>query len=355
MRAGPPRAAFKSRVFGAAGAGSRGTRLAPGQTVTARILVPLDGTRSAERALPVAIDIARRSGSALHLVRIHVRPERPPLSLEGMPVVDQEADARCWAAEREYLIRIREKLGQRSKLPTRIAVMDGPVEMVLATYVSWHGVDLIVMATHARRGLARAWLGSVGDALLRVSGAPVLLVRSARETAWQAAEQARPRILIPLDGSTLSERVVEPAVELGRALQATFTLLRVVNPVGVLGDLPVAVAPGMGMATAARRESEARDYLSQIGWWMQERGLDVDTAVVSSEHPAEAILQESERVGASMIAMATHGRHGLSRLVMGSVAGAVLREAGVPLLLYRPGMVERGLGLRAAAVAGANG
>ena len=110
-----------------------------------------------------------------------------------------------------------------------------------------------------------------------------------------------------------------------------------------------AFAPAMGQVTAARREAEARDYLSEIGWWMQERGLDVETAVVPSEHPADAILEESGRTGAAMIAMATHGRHGVSRLVMGSVAGAVLHGARVPLLLYRPAAEQAALGLEAVA------
>jgi nucleotide-binding universal stress UspA family protein len=247
-----------------------------------------------------------------------------------MPVIDAEADSRGRGAERDYMIKIRERLGPRSELPTRIAVMDGPVETVLATFVELHAIDLIVMATHGRRGLARAWLGSVGDALLRSSRVPVLLVRASEETALDTPE--RPRILIPLDGSRLSERVLEPAMDLGRSLSATYRLVRVVT----------------------HAEDEARDYLSRIGGWMQDRGLEVDTTVVPSEHPALAILEESERAGAALIAMATHGRHGVPRLVMGSVAGGVLRGARVPLLLYRPKMEERGLEMQAAAVGAAS-
>jgi nucleotide-binding universal stress UspA family protein len=325
-----------------------------GQAMATRILVPLDGTRSGEQALPVAVNLARGSGATLHLVRIHVRPERAPLSLEGMPVIDGEADDRCRAAESAYLARIGERLARRSELSARIEVLDGPVDEVLAAYASSHAIDLIVMATHGRRGIARACLGSVADAVLRASRLPVITVRTDVETAVPLAEGARPRILIALDGSTLSESVVEPALALGRPLDATYALLRVVNPVAVWGDMSAALAPEMAQATAARREAEARDYLSAIGWWMQERGLDVETSVVASEHPAEAILQESARLGAAFIAMATHGRHGISRLVMGSVAAGVLPRARVPLLLYRPRMETRGLGLQTA-MAGAVG
>jgi nucleotide-binding universal stress UspA family protein len=314
------------------------------------ILVPLDGSPLSERALPVAVNLARGSGATLHLVRIHVPPTRPPVSLEGMPVVDRDEDSRCWKAERAYVSGIRKRLGPRSKLATRIAVLNGPVAEVLATYAALNRADLIVMATHGRRGLARAWMGSVADAVLRRSGVPVLLVRGTEVMETTAAE-ARPRILIALDGSSAAERVVEPAVNLGRSMDAQYTLLRVVNPLGLMGDLPAVFAPRMGRAIAAQHEAEARSYLSEIGWWMQDRGLDVKTRVMTSERPADTIVSEAEREGCAFIAMATHGRSGLSRMLMGSVAGQVLQGAKVPLLLYRPRVDRHRLRAQPAAIA----
>jgi nucleotide-binding universal stress UspA family protein len=303
--------------------------------MASRILVPLDGTPLGKRALPVAVNLARASGGTLHLVRIHVSPTRPPISLEGMPVVDRAEDSRCWAAERAYMARIRTELGPRSELATTIAVLNGPVEETLATYAELHRIDLIVMATHGRHGLARAWMGSVGDALLRTSRVPVLLVRASEEVVETPAE-GRPQILITLDGSTRAEKVVEPAVDLGRSLHATYRLLRVVNPLGIAGDLPAVFAPRIGRAFAAQHEAEAAAYLREISWWMQDRALDVETRVVVSERAAAAILEEAERERCSLIAMATHGRSGLSRMVLGSVASRVLQGAKVPVLLYRP-------------------
>jgi nucleotide-binding universal stress UspA family protein len=297
------------------------------------ILVPLDGSLLSELALPVAVRLARGSGGTLHLVRIHVAPTRPPVSLEGGPVDDDDEDSRCWEAERAYMAGIRERLGPRSELATRIAVLNEPVAEALATYAALKRIDLIVMATHGRSGLARAWMGSVADDLLRRSRVPVVMVRGTEETV---AAEARPRILIALDGSSVAEKVVEPAVSLGRSLDAEYTLLRVVNPLGLMGDLPVVLAPRMARAIAAQHEGEARTYLAEIAWWMQDRGLDVKTRVMTAERPGDAIVSEAEREGADFIAMATHGRGGLSRMLMGSVAGQVLHATQTPLLLYRP-------------------
>lgn len=302
------------------------------------ILVPLDGSALSEKALPLAERLARRSGAVLHIVRIHATPTRPPVSLEGMPVIDPKADAACWESERAYVRRIRVQLGPRSGLVTQIAVLSGPVAEVLTTYATLKTIDLIVMATHARRALARTWMGSVADDLLRHGRVPVLLVRDAEATLPAPASEDPPRILIALDGSTIAEKVLEPAVSLGRALDAQYTLLRVVNPLGMLGDLPAVLAPRMARAMAAQHEIEAKDYLNEIAWWMRDRGVETKTRVALSERPADAILKEARREGAAFIAMGTHGRGGVSRMLMGSVAGQVQQGTRLPLLLYRPSM-----------------
>ena len=302
----------------------------------ANILVPLDGSALSEAALPLAGKLARRSPAILHLVRIHVTPTQPPLSLEGMPLTDPDADAACWESERAYLRRIRMQLVPRSGLVTRTAVLNGPVAEVLTTYAAFKGIDVIVMGTHARHGLARSWMGSVAEDVLRHSRVPVLLVRGAEPVLPAALSAHPPRILIALDGSAIAERVVEPALSLGRALDAEYTLLRVLNPLGLLGDLPFVVAPRMGRAAALEQETEAKDYLNEIAWWMNDRGVKTRTKVAVSERTADTILAEAEREGAAFIAMGTHGRSGLSRMLMGSVAGQVQQGTTIPLLLYRP-------------------
>ena len=308
------------------------------------ILVPLDGSPFGEEALPVAQRIARGSHAVLHIVRVHVDATRPPISLEGMPVTDPDRDAARWEVERAYVKRIRSRLGPRAKTPARIAVLPGPVAEGLARYACLQGIDLIVMSTHARHGLARAWKGSVADALMRHSGVPVLLVRPnahAEAVAPATTAGGPPRVVIALDGSALAEEVVHAALEVGRAMDAEYTLLRVVNPFGMSHDLSAVFAPVMGKTMAEEHAAEALTYLTHIAWWMRDRGLRAETSVIVSERPAEIISSEAARLGAALVAVATHGRSGLPRVLVGSVASEVLSSATVPVLLYRPRMNPR--------------
>ena len=305
------------------------------------ILVPLDGSAFGETALPVAQRIARGSNAVLHVVRIHVAPTRPPLSLEGMPVTEPDQDAARWEAERAYVKRTRARLGPRSKVPSRIAVLPGPVAEGLANYASMSRIDLIVMSTHGRQGLARAWQGSVADALIRNCRVPVVLVRPSGNTATLVpapVTQGPPKIVVALDGSALAEEVMEAALEVGGSMDAEYTLLRVVNPFGASEDLSSLFAPAMGRLMAEEHAAEALTYLTEIAWWMRERGLRAETSVIVSERPAEIISSEATRLGAALVAMATHGRSGLPRLLMGSVAGQVMSATTVPVMMYRPKM-----------------
>jgi nucleotide-binding universal stress UspA family protein len=233
-------------------------------------------------------------------------------------------------------MRIAARLTEDGGLCTRTSVLKGAVTDVLSAYALLNGVDLIVMSTHGRSGLARAWKGSVSDALMRSSRVPVLLVRPGGDHPRVTQPQGPPRVLIALDGSRLAEEVVERAVDLGRPLDADYSLVRVVNPLGLTGDLSAVFAPSTAKALTAQHEAEAQSYLTETAWWLRDRGLRVETTVLLSEHPAEAILAEAARARADFLALATHGRSGLQRLLLGSVAERVLSGATVPLLLCRP-------------------
>src|SRR5262245_59648445 len=141
------------------------------------LLVPLDGSPFSEQALPFACGIAQRSGAVLHLVHVHTRSDT--ISIEGMPVVDADLHALGREHERTYLAQVRDRLLSSVKLSVISANPDndGSVAGTLARYVAAHQIGLVVMATHGRGGLARAWLGSVADALVRCSPAPLVLLR----------------------------------------------------------------------------------------------------------------------------------------------------------------------------------
>lgn len=152
------------------------------------------------------------------------------------------------------------------------------------------------------------------------------------------------KILVPLDGSPLAEEILKPAGELGRQLGAELLLLRVIEP-AVLDRFPLADdASGLwGQAllksldeqdTAVRQEAEA--YLEGLARRLRLEGSTVQSRVVCRESPSAAILEQVRAETADLIALATHGRRGIARLFLGSVAEQVLREAPVPVLLLRP-------------------
>src|SRR6266487_2246759 len=192
------------------------------------ILAPLDGSPLSERALPLALDIARRTGAFLHLVHVHL-PLAAPMYTADFPLADTGLDERACESERAYLNALAGRLRAETDIPVGAAFLDGAitdsVADLIAAHAREHRADLIVMTTHGRGGLARVWLGSVADELVRRLPMPVLLQRPDQRAPVTAVAQPPRRILIPLDGSANAEAVLPYALALGQATQAQYTLL----------------------------------------------------------------------------------------------------------------------------------
>src|SRR5262245_60869708 len=205
------------------------------------ILVPLDGSPLSEHALPLAQDLARLSGAALHLAHVHI-PSTALLYTEDLPLSDTRQDERARESERAYLEALAEQLCGNSDISVEAALLAGAITDTVADLVAAHvreqPVDLVVMTTHGRGGLARFWLGSVADELVRRLPVPVLLLRPDAHTPSTAVAHAPRRILIPLDGSANAEAVLPHALALGQAAQAEYTLLRVVKSVMIARPMP---------------------------------------------------------------------------------------------------------------------
>ena len=294
------------------------------------ILVPLDGSSLAEQAIPVAEAIAKRARCKLKLVLVH----EPLIQLEPGSV-SVKLELAMQKADRQYLkgltVGLRERLGR----PVSSAVLRGiPVAETLATHIRELGVDLVVMTSHGRGGLRRAWLGSVTDQLVRSTEIPVLVVRPREDEApWSIAQLSE--IMIPLDGSPLAEAALEPATELARLWDAEISLVQVVRPI-ILSE-PNLTFPSSysDQATAIRRDL-AQDYIKDVAERVRESGLrSTGIAVIGGAVSQTLIdLASPERVG--LMVVATHGRGGLKRLVLGSVADKLIRGANVPVLVIRP-------------------
>jgi nucleotide-binding universal stress UspA family protein len=307
------------------------------------ILVPLDGSPFGEHALPLALGIARRAGAELQLLHVH----QPVViaAAEGPLFVSDQVDAEIKQQQRAYLDDVRRRLAAVGDVPAHPVLLEGEIVPTLRGAAASLGVDLIVLTTHGRGALARFWLGSVADELVRDSPVPLLLVRPADHPADLADEPVLRHLLLPLDGSPLAEQILEPAIALGTLMDADYTLLRVLKPV-----LPVRYQiSGNNMAQMAdsiinqidhvqqELQRQAQDYLDGVvRERFRPRSLPVQTRVVSDHQPAATILQEAKGRGSDCVALETHGRRGLSRLFLGSVADKVIRGSPVPVLVHRP-------------------
>jgi nucleotide-binding universal stress UspA family protein len=300
-------------------------------TMYRSILVPLDGSRFSEHALPLVAAIAGRSAGALEVVQVH------PPSVVGEGITHVGApDTEVWREEKTYLDGAVEKLEATTGVRATARVLDGPVAETLQEYILGRGTDLVVMTTHGRGPLSRFWLGSIADALVHRLPIPLLLVRPQTALPAAAPKPHLQHLLIALDGSRGAEEILPPAVELGRLMGAHFTLLRVVPPPPVLGvELTGYATGGIDLVLLEKLQNEARAYLARTADGLRRQGLAVQTRVVAGPHVPSAILDEADVGGCDLIALETHGRRGLSRLFLGSVADKVVRGSPASVLVHR--------------------
>jgi nucleotide-binding universal stress UspA family protein len=305
------------------------------------ILVPLDGSTFGEHALPLAAGLARRAGATLHLA--HVHQLIPPATVAGVAEMDS-LDLHLRQDEQAYLADVTRRLHEKGPLQVQTALLEGEVAKALEAHAKRIEADLVVMSTHGRGAMGRFWLGSVADDLVHDLSRPVLLVRPHEGQPDLKRDPDLRTTLLPLDGTPLAERIVSPAVELGKLFESSFVLIRTVRPVLRSSYLPEG-GTITGLAHSAveqieeaqmRLQTDAQTYLDRMAESLRQEHVCVSTRVLVEEEPAVGILRESHVRHAGMIAMETHGRRGLSRLVVGSVTDKVIRAGEVPVLLHRP-------------------
>jgi len=254
-----------------------------------------------------------------------------------MPVVDEEITVLKREHEAAYLAQLQERLGRDPTIKVETVLLDGPIAPALAKDATANSASLIVMTTHGHGGFERLWLGSVVDTLIRTSAVPLLVLRFADESAPTTTEPKVRRVLVPLDGSLLAEAAIPPALALGALGGAEYVLVHVTEPSFWLGRLPGGMLAASPAAEGGQQsDRQAEDYLTRVAARLAGQGFKAETRVVVSNHLARAILDAARAARADLIALATHGRGGLSRLLIGSVADKVMRRSDVPLLLCRP-------------------
>jgi len=327
----------------------RAVRVTP--TPLRSILLPIDGSPLSEEAVPVALAIARASGARVHAVHLYI-PLPKGAHVPGLFTTPDRLEGELAASSREYAARWSRRLLSEAGVTAACEVMYGarpssllresvPVTDGLLDAAANHRADLIVMTSHGLGGLSRAWLGSTADGVIRRARAPVLVVHPSGRLA--APAQGLPKhVLVPLDGSALGDQALGDALALARLGGARVTLLAVVAPrLAIARPAPVTRVDG---AELARQRAEAERHLAAAAAACREHGVAADTAVVVGRQAAAAILEYACERGTDLIAMATHGRGGGRRLLLGSVADKVLRASPVPVLVRRPARPDEDAG-----------
>ncbi len=292
------------------------------------IMVPLDGSAFGEQVLPLAAGLARRTGARLELVHVHASVETGTGEGVLVPVAAMDRwDGEVRQAERLYLSDAAHRVLEHDELEPHVALVAGRIVDALEAHAAGIGADLVIMSTHGRGGLARAWLGSVADGLLRRLSVALLLVKPREGAAGPAGERPFSRMLIPLDGSQASEAVLEPGLNLAVATGAGVRLLIVATP-GLGGE-------GRAAPELDGSRGGAEAYVERVRDMVARRGIAVEARAVAHVSPAGGILEEAATHGCDVVALATHGRGGAARVLLGSVADKVICGSPVPVLVQR--------------------
>jgi nucleotide-binding universal stress UspA family protein len=264
-----------------------------------RILVSLDGSEDSESVLPAIMPVVRAYAPVVTVLYVCEDPEAS--------LAPPERVAKACSALRSTNVNAHLEL--RQGLPSE--------EIVRAARDK--KADLIAISTHGRGGAIRIIAGSVAEEVLRHAEVPVLITRPStlvHETT---------RLVIALDGSERSEEILPDVQRLARKLNATVDVIRAVQPATVagIGEAPMLLPP-----------EDVLPYLKGVVKRLEAEGLKANAAALEGR-AADAILQYVSETHASLLCMATHGRSGLARILLGSVAEEVVRKAPCPVLLRR--------------------
>ena len=286
-----------------------------------QIMVPLDGSHFSEQSLPTAVDLATRWHADLHLVRVD-EDLRNGTTRDVSRLVQES-----------YLTEHALRLRIDSGLSVRVAMLQGEIASALDAYSRLRDIDLVVMTTHGRSAIGRIWVGSVADELVRHSSVPVLMLRPQGPPAKRTRLNVN-HILVALDGTRESERILEPALKIARLMNARLSIVHVYEP-----ELPTTYAAivesQIDNGVDRILDADAHDYVERIAHRIGEPDLRLETIVLGDSTAADGIVHAAARCKADLIAMNTHGRTGWQRIAFGSVESDVAAATHVPMLVQR--------------------
>lgn len=295
-----------------------------------RLIVPLDGSELAEQVLPYARSLAKTLAISVELLEV-VDPDA--LTVLVNPEQGRFLDS-LLADRREKSRVYLERIGQSfSGTQVRCSVENGKAEHVIIDKAAADNSSLILMATHGRSGIRRWLLGSVADKVLHGATNHLFLVR-ATDKGVTDGEAPLKKVIVPLDGSPLAEKVLPHVSELAQKMRLEVLLLRAYA-------LPPAMSANeygtYSEELINQLEAEAKDYLKQTADNLEKTRVKGISSITQIGFGAEEIASVARATPDNFIAMCTHGRSGVTRWALGSVTERVVRHSGDPVLIIRAG------------------
>lgn len=300
-----------------------------------RILHPTDFSPGAEAAFEQARRLAHRHGAELHL--LHVAPTfgEDPARGAFKAATDEDAFYRKLRDEAdERMQQLIDAHAEDGHVPVKRVHSRGvePGEVIL-DYAASEDVDLIVLGTHSRRGMRRLLLGSVAEKVTHRSQCPVLVVREGKDNGEEAPGERTRRLLAPIEFAPLAVEVLRYARELAALNEATLDVLHVVD---LLRHADLYHAGLRNVREVERDlEKKARERLEEV---YDKAGGPAGSAAFHTRvgHPAQEIIEFAEHIRPGLIVLASHGRSGMERFLLGSTTERVLRGAPCSVFVTKP-------------------
>ena len=285
-----------------------------------RILIPLDGSPLAEQALAPAVILAKHLHPTAALVLASII--RAPAIETGL--AGSYAGMSRVTLLDEMVVQATTYLHHTAQLPllqgvaVNVIVKIGVPTEAIRTIAQREHIDLIIMTSHGRSGIAQTLWGSVAQSVMRTCGVPTLVLHPHSKTLF-APNLAQPvTLLVPLDGTLLAEAILPAAILAATGCGGTLYLVRIV--------------PAPSDVEALH---EAADYLERLQRQIEVQGIAVRSSVQQGE-PVAIIEQLVHQLDPVLLAMATHGRVGLDQLLHGSMTQTIFHDLGLPLLVVHP-------------------
>lgn len=284
-----------------------------------RLLVPLDGSERGELALEYARDLAIGLGSEVRLVCATEKKDAATLNVCNI-----------------YLSRLIDKMAAQIKAANPKAslhniVLEGVAADVLLRYAADESIGLIILTSHGHGGIMPWSMGSTADRIMHHSHTPVLMVRTAYKP--RSKDSLFSRILLPLDGSPLGEAALPYVQHIASALGSEVVLLMVVETIMRVHSLGGPDHIVFSEQQVEQMKQEAAAYLEGASKCFPKGKV---RTMVRTGDPAQEILKASADEAASLTAMSSHGKSGVSQWMLGSVTNKILHADKVPFLLVRP-------------------